>query len=76
MNITTNPTRTDWTELTTRPAKVAADLSKIISEVFDDVALKGDKALFSYTEKFDKVVLNEATPMEQLMVEAPGDLII
>jgi|TARA_B110000908_G_C10219981_1_gene434820 hypothetical protein len=24
----------------------------------------------------DKVVLNEATPMEQLMVEAPGDLII
>ncbi len=59
MNITTNPTRTDWTELTTRPAKVAADLSKIISEVFDDVALKGDKALFSYTEKFDKVVLND-----------------
>ncbi|MCK5814967.1 MAG: histidinol dehydrogenase [Flavobacteriaceae bacterium] len=58
MNITISPTRNNWGVLTKRPEKKAADLSKIISEVFADVEDKGDKALLSYTEKFDKVVLN------------------
>ena len=59
MKITKNPTKDQWNELTTRPAKKADDLGKIISEVFDEVALKGDKALYSFTEKFDKAVLKE-----------------
>jgi len=57
MNITVNPTKENWGVLTKRPEKKAADLSKIISEVFDAIEKSGDEALFSYTEKFDKVVL-------------------
>jgi len=57
MNITVNPTKKNWGVLIKRPEKKAADLSKIISEVFDAIEKDGDKALFSYTEKFDKVVL-------------------
>jgi histidinol dehydrogenase len=57
MNITKNPSKDQWKALTARPAKKADDLGKIISEVFDEVESNGDKALFTYTEKFDKVVL-------------------
>ncbi len=57
MNITKNPTRDQWKSLTTRPAKKADDLGKIIAEVFNEVEKNGDKALFSYTEKFDKATL-------------------
>jgi histidinol dehydrogenase len=57
MNITVNPTRDNWTNLTTRPAKEAANLSKTISDVFDEVQVHGDKALLLYTKKFDKVAL-------------------
>ena len=57
MNITVNPTRDNWANLTTRPAKEAANLSKTISDVFDEVQVHGDKALLLYTKKFDKVAL-------------------
>ena len=57
MNITVNPTRDNWSNLTTRPAKEAANLSKTISDVFDEVQVHGDKALLLYTKKFDKVAL-------------------
>ena len=71
MNITINPTKENWNALTIRPAKKAADLGKIISEVFDEVEEKGDKALFVYTEKFDKVVLN-GLEVSQAEIENAG----
>lgn len=70
MNITVNPTRDNWTDLTTRPAKEAADLSKTISEVFEEVQAKGDKALFLYTEKFDKVALKNLKVSEAEIEQA------
>lgn len=57
MNIVKNPTKDQWKSLTERPARKADDLGKIIAEVFTEVEKNGDKALFSYTEKFDKVIL-------------------
>lgn len=65
MNITKNPSKDQWKTLTTRPAKKADDLGKIISEVFDEVENNGDKALFSYTEKFDKAVLRNLKVSEE-----------
>jgi len=59
MNIIENPLRENWKSLTERPAKEATDLGKIISEVFDNVQLNGDKALKEYTLKFDKANLSE-----------------
>ena len=57
MNIIENPLRENWKSLTERPAKEAADLGKIISEVFENVQSNGDKALKEYTLKFDKANL-------------------
>lgn len=74
MNITINPTRDNWADLTTRPVKKAADLSKIISEVFDEVQLNGDKALFTYTEKFDKVALKDLKVSQSEIESASGQL--
>lgn len=58
MRITQNPNKEQWSELTKRPEKEAADLSKIISEVFTDVKSRGDEALLEYTLKFDKAELS------------------
>ena len=55
MNIVENPTRDTWGSLTKRPAKEAADLGSLISEVFEEVQKNGDAALKSYTARFDKV---------------------
>ncbi|MCB0380429.1 MAG: histidinol dehydrogenase [Flavobacteriales bacterium] len=53
-----NPTKTNWSELTTRPAVEAADLSALVKQVFNEVKLNGDKAIKSYTNQFDKVNLS------------------
>lgn len=74
MNITLNPNKENWGVLTERPEKKAADLSKIISEVFADVEDKGDKALMSYTEKFDKVVLS-SLKVSSSEIENAGSLL-
>ena len=34
------------------------DVSSIVSEIIEDVKLNGDKALYKYAEKFDKVKLS------------------
>lgn len=52
-----NPTKTNWSELTARPAFEAADLSALVKQVFKEVKLNGDKAIKSYTNQFDKVDL-------------------
>ena len=52
-----NPTKTNWSELTARPAVEAADLSALVKQVFNEVKLNGDKAIKSYTNQFDKVDL-------------------
>lgn len=59
MNIIENPTRDTWGSLTKRPSKKETDLGSIISEVFEEVQKKGDKALKSYTAQFDKVEIEE-----------------
>lgn len=52
-----NPTKTNWSELTARPAVEAADLSVLVKQVFKEVKLNGDKAIKGYTNQFDKVNL-------------------
>lgn len=52
-----NPTKTNWSELTARPAVEAVDLSALVKQVFNEVKLNGDKAIKGYTNQFDKVDL-------------------
>ena len=52
-----NPERPSWSQITKRPEVDNSDLRGIVEGVFADVKAQGDSALKLYTEKFDKVVL-------------------
>lgn len=54
-----NPIKLEWLALITRPTIKAADLSKLVKEVFKGVQEFGDSAVKSYTQQFDRVLLNE-----------------
>ncbi len=52
-----NPDLKDWALLAKRPSKPVSELDQIVDEVFDDIRKKGDRALYKYTQKFDKAKL-------------------
>lgn len=60
-----NPSQKDWEQILTRPVKEAASLVATVKSVFEDVKSQGDVALKDYTEKFDKVVVNNLKVTEQ-----------
>ncbi|MGY5351417.1 histidinol dehydrogenase [Wenyingzhuangia sp. IMCC45533] len=53
-----NPAPSEWEKILERPAKEAVSLTATVKGVFDDIKLKGDKAVKIYTEKFDGVLLD------------------
>jgi histidinol dehydrogenase len=57
MHLSTNPARSTWHTLTTRPALATADLEKRVNTIMQDVQARGDKALFEYTERLDKATI-------------------
>ena len=54
-----NPTPETWRALTQRGSASYASIEPLAKKVFDNVAKSGDKALVSYTKKFDKVKLED-----------------
>lgn len=52
-----NPDFKDWARLAKRPSKPSQELDKLVDEVFEDVRKNGDKALHSYTQRFDNTKL-------------------
>ncbi len=55
----TNPKQEDWKSILKRPTKTVADIEATVLKVFDEVRLAGDKAIHKYTERFDKVALED-----------------
>jgi histidinol dehydrogenase len=53
------PDRDVWESLTRRPALTKMDLDDKVREILDKVRAERDKALFSYSEKFDGVKLSD-----------------
>ena len=56
-----NPDLKDWALLAKRPSKPVSELDQIVDEVFDDIRKKGDRALYKYTQKFDKAKLKNSS---------------
>lgn len=52
-----NPQLSDWLALASRPTQKSEDLQAVVLEVFNEIQLKKDKALFDFTEKFDQIKL-------------------
>jgi len=58
MNKIFNPDKNNWSSLQKRPLIRLDSVKNIVDEIFTNVELEGDKALIDYTNKFDKVDLN------------------
>ena len=62
-----NPKSDQWKALTERSSASYSFLEPLAKEVFDNVAQNGDRALFYYPEKFDKVKLdNFSVSLEEI----------
>jgi histidinol dehydrogenase len=64
------PTSAELRAALKRPVLNALDLESLVKEIFDDIAIKGDKAIQAYTQQFDKVELSEFRVTEQELIEA------
>jgi len=58
MIVVDRPNRNEWATYALRPAIKKQELNNLVNEVLNEVQQDGDKALFRYTEKFDKVKLD------------------
>ena len=59
MNKVFNPEKNTWSSLAKRPLYSLDSVKGIVDEIFTNVKLYGDRALIDYTNKFDKVDLND-----------------
>ena len=69
-----NPKIDLWTEIIKRPTASYEDLYPLISEIFGNVKHHGDKAVFSYTENFDKVKLDTLVISKEEIVQAENSV--
>ena len=69
-----NPNRNDWKSILKRPTKTVDDIEATVLEIFKDIKLNGDNALKSYTEKFDKVALENQIVSEEEVIEASNNV--
>ena len=60
-----NPEKKSWLSLIKRPLYSLDSVKDIVDEIFTNVELYGDKSLIEYTNKFDKVDLNNLIVSEK-----------
>ncbi len=65
-----NPNKNLWYQYIQRPKIDTESLFNIVKEVFYEVQTSGDKALIHYTEKFDKVSLNNLQVTDEEIQQA------
>ncbi|NJC27077.1 histidinol dehydrogenase [Neolewinella antarctica] len=72
MNIYDNPSRSDWAELTKRPAKDLTSLRTSVSAIMENVRANGDAAIKELTAKFDGIEL-QSIQVDQQVIDAAGE---
>ncbi len=70
MQIIKYPSKSDWEKILKRPVLDNSSLFETVKTVLEDVRLKGDKAVLTYEERFDKVLLQSLTVLEEEIEEA------
>lgn len=65
MQIIKYPIRSEWQQILARPTFDTRSLNKTVSEVLNDIKIRGDKAILEYEAKFDKVELTALTVSEE-----------
>ncbi len=64
------PQKSDWNKILSRPVLDNSSLFETVQSVLDDIKTRGDKAVFEYEAKFDKVNLSELLVSESEIEEA------
>ena len=70
MNTIKYPERSEWNALLQRPTLNTETLRGTVNEVLDRISKEGDRAIFEYEEKFDKVILDSLIVTEAEFDEA------
>ncbi len=65
-----NPEKDTWSTLLERPTQTVAEIEATVLNVFDEVKTDGDRAIDTYTQKFDNVALQDITASIQEIEEA------
>ena len=74
MRVVSNPERSNWETLIKRPTANFSAVEPIVDEVFTAIKTKGDVAARAYTQKFDKVVIDDFILSQQELLNAKGEL--
>ena len=74
MNKVFNPEKNTWSSLAKRPLYSLDSVKGIVDEIFTNVKLYRDRALIDYTNKFDKVDLNDLIVSDQKINNSENDI--
>lgn len=64
------PTKKEWAEIAARPLLEKGQLTKKVKTILENVKMRGDEALIDYTEKFDRVKLEDLRVSEEEIATA------
>ena len=70
MKLYINPEKSTWSELLKRPTQTVEAIEATVNEVFDDVSKNGDKAIETYTNRFDGVKLESNIVSAEEIIKA------
>jgi len=70
MKLYINPQKSTWSELLKRPTQTVEAIEATVNEVFDDVSKNGDKAIETYTNRFDGVKLESNIVSAEEIIKA------
>jgi len=74
MNKVFNPEKNTWSSLVKRPLYNLDSVKDVVDEIFNNVKLYGDKSLIDYTNKFDKVNLNDLIVTDKKINNSENDI--
>ena len=74
MNKVYNPEKNSWSSLVERPLYSLDSVKDIVDKIFTNVEIYGDRALVDYTNKFDKVNLNDLCVSDEKINNSENDL--
>lgn len=76
MEIIKYPERSSWGEILKRPVFETGKLDAVVKEVINDIKCEGDPAVKRYSEKFDKVSLQDIQVSEKEFLEASNKVAV
>ncbi len=68
-----NPKRDSWPSLIIRGTNYSLETKKTVKEIIDTVKIKGDAAMYEYSERFDKVKLDNLKVAKENIQNAEVD---